>query len=289
MSVADQPAALAHRGFSLDGHENTLRAFRAAADLGFVWVETDVNTTSDGVVLAFHDPTLDRVTNTSGDVCDLPWSELQDVRIGSTEPLATLSELLRELPDLHFNIDVKDESSVTALPRVLAQEGAVDRVRVTSFSEDRRRRTLENIARLTGKRPLTSAGTIGCAGLTVLSKMAQVTDRISPKIATSAWSVLTKLWASKVAEFDTVQLPVTYELTLPGGFTVSVSVVNRKFVEVAHRVGVAVHVWTINEAEEMRRLLDIGVNGLVTDRADILARVLADRGQWPPQSASSRV
>lgn len=289
MSVEPQVAALAHRGFSLDGHENTLRAFRAAADLGYVWVETDVNTTSDGVVLAFHDPTLDRVTNTSGDISDVPWSDLDDVRIGGTEPLPTLGELLRALPEQHFNIDVKDESSVSALPQVLADEGAVDRVRVTSFSESRRRRTLASITRLTGKRPLTSAGTTGCAGLTALSKMAQVTDRISPKIATSAWSVLTKLWASKVAEFDTVQLPVTYELTLPGGFTVSVSVVNRKFVEVAHRVGVAVHVWTINEAEEMRRLLDIGVNGLVTDRADILARVLADRGQWPPQSASCRV
>lgn len=285
MSVADQPAALAHRGFSLDGHENTLRAFRAAADLGFVWVETDVNTTSDGVVLAFHDPTLDRVTNTSGDVCDLPWSELQDVRIGSTEPLATLSELLRELPDLHFNIDVKDESSVTALPRVLAQEGAVDRVRVTSFSEDRRRRTLENIARLTGKRPLTSAGTIGCAGLTILSKTARVTDKASPRIASLIWSLLTKAWAVKVADFTAVQLPVTYDLSLPGGRKLPVSVVDPKFVEVAHRVGVAVHVWTINDADEMRQLLDIGADGIVTDRGDVLTRVLADRGQWPPRSA----
>ncbi len=287
MSVEPQVTALAHRGFSLDGHENTLRAFRAAADLGFVWVETDVNTTSDGVVLAFHDPTLDRVTNTSGDISDVPWSDLDDVCIGGTEPLATLAELLRELPGLQFNIDVKDESSVAALPQVLANEGAVDRVRVTSFSESRRRRTLASIAQLTGKRPLTSAGTIGCAGLTLLSKVARVTDKISPKIVSVIWSVLTKLWASKVDEFDTVQLPVNYDLRLPGGLTLPV--VNQKFVEVAHRVGIAVHVWTINDAREMRRLLAIGVDGLVTDRADILAQVLADRGQWPPRSVSSRV
>lgn len=287
MSVEPQVTALAHRGFSLDGHENTLRAFRAAADLGFVWVETDVNTTSDGVVLAFHDPTLDRVTNTSGDISDVPWSDLDDVRIGGTEPLATLSELLRELPEQRFNIDVKDEPSVAALPRVIADEGAVGRVRVTSFSEDRRRRTLASIARLTGKRPLTSAGTIGSGGLTILSKVARVTDKISPKIATFIWSALTTLWASKVAEFDTVQLPVSYELSLPGGFTLPVSVVNQKFVEVAHRLGIAVHVWTINDAADMRHLLDLGVDGLVTDRADILAQVLADRGQWPPRSVSS--
>lgn len=289
MSIEPQVAALAHRGFSLDGHENTLRAFRAAADLGFVWVETDVNTTSDGVVLAFHDPTLDRVTNTSGDISDVPWSDLDDVRIGGTEPLSTLGELLRALPEQLFNIDVKDESSVEALPQVIADEGAVDRVRVTSFSEDRRRRTLASIERLTGKRPLTSAGTVGAAGLTILSKIARVTDRISPKIATVIWSAMTKLWASKVAEFDTVQLPVTYDLSLPGGFKLPVSVVNQKFVEVAHRLGIAVHVWTINDAPEMRRLLDLGVDGLVTDRGDILAQVLADRGQWPPRSASSRV
>ncbi|MDN5700718.1 MAG: esterase [Kocuria sp.] len=289
MSVAPQVTALAHRGFSLDGHENTLRAFRAAADLSFVWAETDVNTTSDGVVLAFHDPTLDRVTDTSGDVSDVPWSSLEDVRIGGTEPLATLAQLLRELPELHFNIDVKDESSVAALPRVIADEGAVDRVRVTSFSESRRRRTLASIAQLTGKRPLTSAGTVGCAGLTILSKVARVTDKISPRIVSSIWSALTKLWAPKVAEFNTVQLPVSYELSLPGGFKLPVAVANQKFVEVAHRVGIAVHVWTINDAQEMRRLLAIGVDGLVTDRADILARVLADSGQWPPRSASSRV
>lgn len=285
MSADHQPVALAHRGFSLDGHENTLRAFRAATDLGYVWVETDVNTTSDGVVLAFHDPTLDRVTDARGDISSMPWSELREVRIGGSEPLATLGELLRELPGLHFNIDVKDEASVAALPRVIADEGAVDRVRVTSFSEDRRRRTLTAIEELTGTRPLTSAGTIGCAGLTALSKVAPVTDKLSPKIATWLWAGVTTLWASKVPEFDTVQLPERYDLRLLGGRKLPVSVVTPSFVSVAHRVGVAVHVWTINEAQDMHRLLDLGVDGLVTDRADLLAQVLTDRGQWPPHSA----
>ena len=289
MSAERVPEALAHRGFSLDGHENTLRAFRAAADLGFLWVETDVNTTSDGVVLAFHDPTLDRVTDTSGDISGVPWSELDGVRIGGSEPLATLSQLLREFPELHVNIDVKDQASVLALPRVIAETDAVERVRVTSFSEDRRRRTLASVAELTGQTPRTSAGTIGCAGLTILSKLARVTDRFSSGIVTGIWSVVTRLWGSTVAPFDTVQLPVRYGVRLPGGRKLPVAVVTPAFVNVAHRVGIAVHVWTVNDAQEMRRLLDLGVDGIVTDRADILARVLADRGQWPPRTASSRV
>lgn len=281
MSAAHTPVALAHRGFSLDGHENTLRAFRAAAELGYRWAETDVNTTSDGTVLAFHDTTFDRVTDTTGGVGEHTWDELDAVRIGGSERLATMSELLREFPQLHFNIDVKDTSSVLALPRVLAQENAVGRVRVTSFSETRRRRTLAQIAKLSGRTPRTSGGAMGSAGLAVLSKLARVTDRLSPAIAEKLWSALTTAWSFWVAEFDTVQLPMRHEVTLPGGRRVDVAVVTPELVDVAHRVGVAVHVWTINDPQLMRELLDLGVDGLVTDRADLLAQVLTERGQWP--------
>lgn len=281
MVAHHRPVALAHRGFSLDGHENTLRAFRAAEQLGYRWIETDVNTTADGVVLAFHDPSLDRVTDASGDVCTLSWEQLADVRIGEDEPLAVFEDLLRELPGVHFNIDVKDQASVTALPRVLAAAGAVGRVRVTSFSEARRRRTLAAIARLTGQQPETSAGTVGSAGLTALAKLSRVTDALSPRIAETGWRVLTRLWSRRVAPFDTVQLPVRYEVRLPGGRCLPVAVVTPRFIAFAHRVGIAVHVWTVNEPEQMRRLLDLGVDGLITDRADLLARVLAERGEWP--------
>ena len=281
MVARPRPVALAHRGFSLDGHENTLRAFRAAQELGYRWVETDVNTTVDGVVLAFHDPSLDRVTDTSGEVCDLPWEQLEGVRIGQDEPLAVFEHLLRDLPDVHFNIDVKDEASVTALPRVLAGADAVHRVRVTSFSEARRRRTLAAIARLTGQRPRTSAGTVGSAGLVALSKLARVSDALSPRIAEAAWRALTRLWSRRVAPFDTVQLPVRYVARGPGGRGFPVAVVTPAFVALAHRLGIAVHVWTVNEPEEMRRLLDLGVDGVITDRADLLAEVLTERGEWP--------
>ncbi|WP_406018965.1 glycerophosphodiester phosphodiesterase family protein [Kocuria rhizophila] len=278
------PAALAHRGFSPDGHENTMAAFRAAAELGFVWLETDVHTTSDGVVVAFHDPTLERVTGTDGDVNEFTWEQLRELRVGGEHGIPTLTELLRELPDACLNIDVKDEASVAALPEVLAREGAADRVRVTSFSESRRRRTLARTAHLTGRRVRTSAGTLGTAGFLAVSAVAPLTDRLSPRIATALWAGHRRAWARVVAPFDTLQLPERHTLDLPLGRKVTVRIVSPRFLEFAHREGIAVQVWTVNEPADMHRLLDMGVDGLITDRADLLRAVLEQRGQWPPDA-----
>lgn len=278
------PAALAHRGFSPDGHENTLAAFEAAAELGFVWLETDVHTTRDGVVVAFHDPTLERVTGTTGAVNDLAWEQLRELRIGGEHGIPTLEELLRALPDARLNIDVKDEASVAALPEVLAREGAADRVRVTSFSESRRRRTLAALSRLTGRRVKTSAGTLGTAGFLAVAAVAPLTDRVSPRIAHALWAAHRAAWSRVVAPFDTLQLPERHTLELPLGRRVTVRIVTRQFLDLAHREGLRVQVWTVNEPADMDRLLDLGVDGLITDRADLLRDVLLRRGQWPPGS-----
>lgn len=278
------PAALAHRGFSPDGHENTLAAFRAAADLGFVWLETDVHTTRDGVVVAFHDPSLERVTGESGNVNDLTWEQLRTLRIGGEHGIPALAELLRELPQTRLNIDVKDEASVAALPEVLAHEDAADRVRVTSFSESRRRRTLAAIARLTGRRVRTSAGTLGTAGFLAVATVAPVTDRISPRIAHALWAAHRAAWSRVVAPFGTLQLPERHTLQLPLGRSLTVRIVTRQFLDLAHREGLAVQVWTVNDPADMHRLLELGVDGLITDRADLLRDVLVAREQWPPDA-----
>ncbi|RKQ33706.1 glycerophosphodiester phosphodiesterase family protein [Kocuria tytonis] len=276
------PAALAHRGFSPDGHENTMAAFRAAAELGFVWLETDVHTTKDGVVVAFHDPTLERVTGTAGNVNDLTWQQLRELRIGGAHGIPTLEELLRELPEACLNIDVKDEASVVALPEVLAREDAVDRVRVTSFSESRRRRALARISRLTGRRVRTSAGMLGTAGFLAVSAVAPLTDRVSPRIAPALWRAHRVAWSRVVAPFDTLQLPEQHTVELPLGRKVTVRVVSPRFLDLARRAGLAVQVWTVNDPADMHRLLDMGVAGLITDRADLLRDVLVAREQWPP-------
>ncbi|ALU39346.1 esterase [Kocuria flava] len=261
------PAALAHRGFSPEGAENTLDAVRAARDLGYAWIETDVNTTADGVVLSFHDETLDRVTGTPGAVSALTWEQVRRARVAGGPAIPTLAELLRAFPELRFNIDVKDEASVAALPPLLHELGAAGRVRVTSFSESRRRRTLRALRALTGGPVPTSSGKEGMRLLLV-----------SSWLGGPAWRIARRLAARWIEPFDTVQIPRRHRVR--GGR--EIELVTPRFLAFAHRHGIAVHVWTVNDPEEMAELLELGVDGIVTDRADLLADLLARRGQWPP-------
>ncbi|MFI7580412.1 glycerophosphodiester phosphodiesterase family protein [Kocuria kalidii] len=265
----DIPAALAHRGFCPEGAENTVEAFRAARDLGYEWVETDVNTTADGVVLSFHDETLDRVTAGSGKVSALSWEQIRAERVAGAGGIPRLADLLTELPGLKFNLDVKDEASVTALPALLHELGAVERVRVTSFSESRRRRTLRRIRELEGRSVPTSSGKEGMRLLLVCSWLGGPSWRLARR-AVARW----------IEPFDTVQIPRCYR---PRGGP-EVRLVTPRFIDFAHRHGIDVHVWTVNETDEMAELLELGVDGIVTDRADRLASLLARRGQWPPRS-----
>src|SRR4051812_49123563 len=99
--------------------ENTLAAFAAATSLGFRHLETDVHLTSDGVLIAFHDEQLDRVTDRTGVIRDLPWTEVRRARIGGTEPIPTMAELLEAFPDAQFNIDTKTDDAVVALAHTL--------------------------------------------------------------------------------------------------------------------------------------------------------------------------
>ncbi|MFW6187455.1 MAG: glycerophosphodiester phosphodiesterase family protein [Actinomycetota bacterium] len=261
------PAALAHRGFSRDGAENTLEAFRAARDLGYEWVETDVNTTADGVVLSFHDGTLERVTGSAGKVSALTWEQVRAERVAGGCGIPRLADLLTELPELKFNIDVKDEASVAALPRLLHELGAVDRVRVTSFSESRRRRALRGLRALAGRPVPTSCGRGGMRLLLLCSWLGGPSWRLARRVA-ARW----------IEPFDTVQIPRRHRT--PGGPVIEL--ITPRFLDFAHRHGLDVHVWTVNEPAEMAELLDLGVDGIVTDRADLLAGLLAARGQWPP-------
>ena len=132
-------AALAHRGgFSSAAPlsvENSLRAFAAAWDLGYRYLETDVHATSDGEVVAFHDDHLDRVSDTRGAIATLPWATVRRVRIGGREPIPLLRELFEALPSARFNIDIKAAGAVTPLWRLIEEYSAYDRVCVGSFSD----------------------------------------------------------------------------------------------------------------------------------------------------------
>lgn len=251
------PLAMAHRGFSRDGLENSLAAFRAAIAMGYGYLETDVHTTSDGVLLLFHDSTLDRVTNGRGKVSELTAAEVAEVLIGGREPIPTFDALVSELPGARLNLDVKDWNSVRSTAAAIERHEVHDQVLVTSFSDRRRRAVL----RLLSRPVAASAGVASTALFTLLGPVLP-----GPVFRLVMRRVLRGLHA--------LQVPVRR-----GG----VEVVTPGFIRRAHRLGLVVHVWTINDPAEMHRLLDLGVDGLVTDRADLLREVLTERGGWPEE------
>lgn len=256
----DGPIPLAHRGFSTSGLENSMVAFQSAIDLGFRYLETDVHATADGVLVAFHDASLDRVSDGTGVIGAMPWEQVAGARIGGTEQIPRLEEMLHTWPQARFNIDIKSAGAIGPLVRVIERARAHDRVCVTSFSDARRRLAVRRLTRPV----VTSAG----QATTARFRMAAATfrDRPAAGIRRPAAAVRAALH-----DVDGVQVPVRFR---------GVPVVTAQTVTAAHAAGRFVHVWTINDEAEMHRLLDLGVDGIVSDRADLLKGVLVARGQW---------
>lgn len=246
------PRAYAHRGWhvgDLAGMENSGSAFRRAAAEGYRYVETDVHATSDGVVLMHHDATLDRTTDGRGAIAALPWSVVRAARVGGREPICRLDELLEELPGVLLNIDVKADSAVEPVVATLRRCAAFDRVCLASFSEAR----LARLRRLAGPRLLTSMGPRSVAALWAAAQLG-----LPP---------LARLARGRMAQVPVRQGPL--------------ALVSPAVLRMARRVGFEVHVWTVNDATRMAALLELGVDGLVTDRPDLLRDVLRARGGWP--------
>ncbi len=245
--------AFAHRGGAehpdLAGLENTLAAFRHAVELGYTYLETDVHVTEDGVLLAFHDLALDRVSDGVGEIAALTRAEVGEALVGGRERVPTLAELFDAFPRAHFNIDLKSDGAVAALASFVHERRAEDRVLVGSFS----RRRLDAFRRAAGPKVATSAHPLEVLAFRFLP---------SGRLA----DLLTR---GRVAALQVPHTRRRWVLASPG------------FVRRAHRAGKPVHVWTIDDPGEMRALLDRGVDGLFTDRTDILRDVLVECGAWP--------
>jgi glycerophosphoryl diester phosphodiesterase len=249
--------AMAHRGGALHpdvvGLENTMPAFRSAVGLGYRYLETDVHATKDGEVVAFHDTGLERVTGLPGRLTDLPYDEVAGALVGGREPIPRLVDLLEEFPDARFNIDLKSPEVVDPMVELVVRLGAQDRLCVGSFVE----RVLRQFRRRYAARssvPLATSCGIVAAGLHTFVPGGHRLQRL----VRDAGAVY--------------QVPVRFRERVP--------VLDRGFVERAHAIGRHVHVWTVDERAEMERLLDLGVDGLITDRTDVLREVLVERGQW---------
>lgn len=234
--------------------ENSLSALRRAVAEGYRYLETDVRATRDGVPVVLHDATLQRTTDGVGAVAELNWAQVRRARIGGREPVCRLEDLLDELPTALLNVDVKADNAVEPVLALLQRTRAWDRVCLASFSEARLRR----MRRAAGPRLLTSMGTAGAAALRLRSVMSRT-------------RALRWLPAPPV-HGTLAQLP-RYHYRLP--------VVDSALIDCAHRLGCEVHVWTIDRPAEMVELLELGADGLVTDRPDLLREVLVSRGGWP--------
>lgn len=248
------PRAFAHRGWHLDdlaGMENSLSAFQRAMSEGYHYLETDVRATADGVVVVHHDGDLDRTTDGVGPIAGQFWSTVRRAKIAGREPVCRLEDLLEALPHALINIDVKAENALEPTLQVLRRAGAFARVCIASFDE----RRLARARRHVGPQLLTSMG---------------------PQSAFA-------LWAGSRTPFQRLGLPVRGRFAqIPPRYG-WMRLVDRALLRSAHRRALEVHVWTIDEERQMNELLDLGVDGLVSDRPDLLRTVLEARGLWVQQ------
>lgn len=222
-----------------------MEAFEGAVRLGYRYLETDVHLTSDGVVVAFHDLVLDRVTDRTGAISETTWADVSAARIDGIGTIPRLSDLLGSFPEARFNIDPKSDAVLEPLLGELQGADVMERVCIGSFSDARIQRARVRL----GPALCTSIGPHAIARLRAASLGAPV---------------------GKI-EGACVQVPLDVR---------GVSVVTPRFIRESHQRDLMVHVWTINDAEEMVRLLDLGVDGIMTDRPRVLRRVLEDRGEW---------
>ncbi len=236
------PIAFAHRGGASEAPENTLPAFQAAIDLGYRYLETDVHRTADGHLVAFHDDVLDRVTDRTGRIAEMPWSEVRRAMVDGREPIPLLLDVLGSWPEVRVNIDPKHDGAVDPLVEVLRRTGAAPRVCIGAFSDRR-------IARVRAQVP-------------------DVCTSLGPRGVTRLRAASTGLGAGRLPA-QCVQVPV---------HAGPVTIITERFIEAARRRELQVHVWTIDDPHEMRRLLDLGVDGIMTDRPVVLRDVLAERG-----------
>lgn len=254
VAATPHPLVFAHRGGSEEAVENSVSAFNRIRDLGLRHIETDVQLTSDGEVVVIHDETLDRCYGQPGKVSDYTWEEIQQFRNEADEPMPRLADVLDQFPDMYFNIDAKTDDVAEPLLEVIREADAWDRVLIASFSEKR----LERV------RSLADPGLSTSLGVTAIVRLLLASETVSNA---ESWHVPGPRHGVTAA-----QVPEKNK---------GVRVVSPRFVATAHTAGLAVHVWTVNDREQMERLLDWGVDGIVTDRPSLLKEVLIERGQWP--------
>jgi glycerophosphoryl diester phosphodiesterase len=249
--LEDPPLAFAHRGGAADGDENTQQAFARAVAAGYRYVEIDVHATADGVAVVVHDPDLLRVAGRPAPVAAVSFQALQGVSLTGGGAVPRLDDVLAGWPQVKFNIDVKSDRAVQPTLEAVQRAGAAGRVLLASFSDTR----IARIRVLSGGAVATALARREAGRLWLASRLGGWPGR-TPVVPASAVAV---------------QVPPRYG---------RLRVVDRRLVTTAHRLGLQVHVWTIDDPTEMAGLLDLGVDGIMTDRIQVLREVFLERGLW---------
>lgn len=237
--------AVAHQGGAKENPPNTMVAFEHAVSLGYRYLDADVRATADGVLVIYHDATLDGSTDRQGRIYRLPWREVARARVAGREPIPRLEELLATWPEARVNLEVKSHTPVEAVAEVIERTASLERVCLNSFFD----RPVQRLRRRLGTRLCTSFGALSLAWFRAVS-----------------FGLLPEGVAVGCAQIPTRFGPVR--------------VADRRFLGAAHRLGLKVLAWTIDDEAEMERLLDLGVDGILTDRPSVLKGVLERRGDW---------
>ena len=236
---------IAHRGGSLENLENSLAAFQHAWDLGYRYMETDMQASSDGVVYIFHDDRLDRVSNGTGLFCQHSSAEIDKLRLNNGEPIPRLADALDALPEAIFNIDIKRADGTKPLAAFLSSHPQAHRVVAASF---------------VGKR---------------LKEFKKLVSHPVPVTAVQNDIIRIKLIGLglplSAPDVIAVQVPISHY-----GY----KIVTPSFVKQCHALGIKVHVWTIDDEQEMRWLIDLGVDGVMTDKPSLLKQVCLEKNCW---------
>lgn len=244
----DGPLGIAHRGGSHEHLENSPSAFHHAIDLGYVVIETDLQVTSDGVLVLMHDSNLARTTGTKAAVSSLSWSELSTIRLRNGEPIWRLEQLFESAPTgLRLNLDPKTDRVVDPLIAFLrSRPELLPRVCLGSFETRRLVKLRQAVPGI--------ASSLGSAELRSLLLALRTGARRWRGPSVVAAQVPEKAYGLRI--------------------------VSRQFVDFAHELGLDVQVWTVDDPAQMHQLYDLGVDAVMTDRPTVLKQVLIDRGSW---------
>lgn len=235
----------AHRGLIYTGNavtfdENTIPAFSAALAAGAHYLELDVQSSKDGVAIVFHDDSLNRVSEQTGQLSEKTWIELQKVKLNLGGTIPTLDQVLETFPNSKINIDVKSEAAIPGIASAVAKHGASSRVLLTSFSEKRRTKALLQVP--------------GTATSPSAFQMLKI--RLGQLLGFGLERLLAKV--------DILQIPVSYGI---------LRLDSPRFIRSVKRHDVEVIYWTINNPEEALRLRQRGADGIVTDRTDLMVQL----------------